>query len=1262
MSQRYSRDISWPQKSSSVKIWQQDPDRTETRTTYLGFESNVDYPNMVSLLPYFFESFSLSSSSIDKSNVKVTIFNKKYLPLSEQEFDAISWNSTETIRGQSESYNVFSSRGKAYVQLSVPTIYYNEVSGQLEKLVSFEIEISEVPLFSPLGITKSIATTSVLASGEWKMISVNKSGIHKITFSELESMGLSNLENLSIWGNGGKQLPLWNNVSSPDDLKQIPVYIEKGDDNTFNQGDYIVFYAEGPVTWSFDYDENLFIHSSHGFANDIKYFVTTSKPSPLRISSQTNSPEVATYTTNSYDALIYFEKNDTNLIKSGREWYGESFDIYTTREYSTNLDQPVSGGGAKVLVRSVARSSATSSYTLRANGTTIGNVSHSSVNVNDQYTSFASIGQRVFEFPYSQGELVLELSYNKPSPAAKGWLDYISVNARQKLAMQQKQLDFRDVESVGDGQITQFTIDDAPNSINIWDVTDFHNPTNLQYVRLGEAVSFKRSTDTIREFIAFTPDQAFNVDFVGDVSNQDIHGEPQPDMIIVTHPNFLSQANELAQMHMEDSGLECLVVTNQQVYNELSSGNPDVAAIRNMMRMFYTRALSESDMPKYLLLFGDGSYNNSPNSSSNTNFVLTFQSENSVHTVNSIVSDDFYGLLDDNEGELSGLLDIGIGRIPCSTVEEANLVIKKIRSYLDPSSYAGWHNQISFIGDDGDGNLHMNQSDQLAEFVEENYPRYNIEKIYFDAYPMVTTSQGARYPDVTNAIINRANQGTLIMNYIGHANARWLAHEKVLMINDIQSWRNFNKLPLFVTATCEFSRFDDFSYKSAGEHTLFSSQGGSIGLVSTSRVVYANPNFVLNRNFFQYVFAERDDYVEGETEKYYRLGDVLRLAKIVTGSSLNKRNFLLLGDPALRLHYPELDLLLSELNGKPIVKEVDTLNALQRVELKGLVSGTSIGEDFIGEAEVTLYDKPKTITTLANRGGTPFVFTTRENTIYKGRSRVTNGEFSSTFIIPKDIMYSYGRGRFSLYAQNGILSGSGFFEDFIVGGISEDVSNDDQGPEIEVYLNDQNFVSGGITDPNPKLIVNLADSSGINTTGVGIGHDLTARIAGTMDMNYVLNDYYISEVDSYQGGKVEFQLSDLEPGSYTLNVKAWDVYNNSSEAGIDFNVKADSEFTLKHVLNYPNPFTENTSFYFEHNQPFEDFDVIIQIFSPSGKLVKTIDYFFPGTGSYRVGPVSWDGLDDFGDRIGRGVYFYKLKVRLSSGKTASVYQKLVILK
>lgn len=1260
-SQSIKREIEWSTESWAHSNLRDMGSEEISIRPYLKFQNNVSYPNNETMLPHYAEVVRIAYNLSDISQVIVTVQNTEYQPLTNEEIKILEGIDLKQFDKQENEFAIFRSRGESYLKFSIPTIRVNPSSKVLEKLVNFSIEVKPNPTS---GYTKrNFATTdnSVLADGVWKMIRVDRTGIFKITFSELQSMGLTNLENISIWGHGGRQLPYWNNESSPDDLIQIPIWMEKGQDGVFNQDDYILFYAQGPVTWSILENDSIFSHSIHSFTDFIHYFITTSKPNLLRIPTVSEPSLPHNRISNSFDALVYFERNDTNLIKSGRQWFGESFDVLTTREYNTGLAQPVSDGKATIRVRTAARSATSSSYTLKANGITLGNIPHSAVNVNDQYTNFASLGLRTFQTPYVQGELKLELTYNRPSPAARGWLDYITVNARQSLRMTTGQFSFRDKESVGEVNLTRFSVDNVSSGVMIWDVTDLFNPINLEYNLQSSVAQFKRETSDLREFIAFSQNQAFTVGLVGDVQNQNIHGASQPGMVIVTHPNFLSQAQELAQIHLEDSGLNTLVVTNQQVYNEFSSGNPDVAAIRNMMRMFYNRAGSEVEMPRYLLLFGDGSYDNKSQRASNSNKVLTYQSVNSVHTVSSFVSDDFFGLLDENEGEATGLLDIGIGRIPSNTVEEANVAIRKIRQYLSASSLGGWHNTISFIGDDGDGNMHMDDANKLATFVEQNYPRYNIEKIYFDAFPMATTAQGARYPDVTNAINNRANQGALIMNYVGHANARWLAHEKVLMINDIQSWRNFERLPLFVTATCEFSRFDDFAYKSAGEHTLFTPRGGSVALLSTSRVVYANPNYTLNRNFFQFVFSKRP---AGSSEKYYRLGDVIRLAKNATGgpSDINKRNFLLLGDPALQLHYPEVELSIAEINGTSVGGEIDTLKALSRVEIKGIVSGTRFDEDFFGEAEITLFDKSKEITTLSNRGNVPFKFTTRENTIYKGRSSVVNGEYSATFIIPKDIMYSYGNGRFSLFAHNGLFTGSGYFEDFTVGGISDNIGDDTQGPTIEIYMNDKKFVSGGITDQNPKLLVQLTDSSGINTTGVGIGHDLTAKITGEMEMNYVLNDYYSAELDSYQKGRVEYQLIDLKPGNYNVRVKAWDVYNNSSESEIDFTVKSDAGLWLSHVLNYPNPFTESTGFYFEHNQPFEDFDVSIQIFSPSGKLVKTLDYYFPGSGSYRVGPIHWDGLDDFGDRIGRGVYFYRLRVRMSNGKTAQVYQKLVILK
>ncbi len=1261
--QRILCEVTWPADSVALANPTYKTIGGEITNRHLWFEDKLHYPNQETMLPYYADILPISNTITSIDQIQISVIPLRLIRLSNNELQVVEKLAVDQIAQQDPIFSIFRSRGQSYLQYAIPTVIINTTTGQFEKLVQFEIETaihtSKVRT-EPL-ITKA-PTQSVLASGSWVAISVNQTGIHRIRFEELQQMGLSSLENVSVWGHDGKQLPFWNSEISQDDLKQIPIWIDAGSDGAFGNGDYLYFFANGPVTWSYSQDEDFFSHHIHDYATTIRYFITTSKPNPLRIKNLSAPTLGPTRTSNEFDELVFFEQNDTNLIMSGRQWFGESFDVYSTRSFNTGLDKPVANGSAKVRVRAAARSSVASSYSLKANGNNVGSLSISSVNTASQYTNYAAENTQTYDFSYTQGDLLLELTYNKPTPAAKGWLDYLTVNARQRIQMADQQFSFRDSRTVDASAITEFTIANAPSDLIVWDITDFFDPHNLEVSTSGSISKVKTQTNNLKEFAAFIPSQAFPVNFLGEVPNQNIHGQSQPDMVIVAHPNFLTQAQELAQIHSDHSGLKSLVVSSEQVYNEFSSGNPDVSAIRNMMRMFYQRATSEADMPKYLLLFGDGSYDNRGVFAKNTNYIPTFQSENSLHVTSSFVSDDYLGLLDENEGEATGLLDIGIGRIPCSSTAEADVAVQKIRNYLSPASQGAWNTQLTFIGDDGDGNLHMRDADLHAQYVEQNHPQYNINKIYFDAFPLESMSVGDRYPGVTNAINSSANQGTLIMNYVGHANARWLAHERVTMINDIQSWRNFDKLSLFVTATCEFSRFDDFSYKSAGEHTLFAPRGGSVALVSTSRVVYANPNFTLNRNFIQYIFAERESTNPSDIGKHYRLGDVVRLTKVATGGQVNKRNFMLLGDPALQLHYPTAPVNLTKINGVSIESDLDTLRALSRVDVSGEVVMAKNQGSFLGEVEFTLYDKAKTVTTMANRGGTPFVFAMRENSIYRGRSSVADGKFSATFVVPKDIMYNYGSGRFSLFAKGSSELASGFFEDFTVGGIGEDAGSDKEGPAIEIFMNNDRFVNGGTTDQNPKLLVHLFDSTGINTTGVGIGHDLTATLMGESETTYVLNDYYVAELDSYQKGKAEYQLSGLKPGPNKVRVKAWDVYNNSAESEIEFMVQLDEKLSITHVLNYPNPFTQNTAFYFEHNQPFEDFDIIIQLFSPSGKLVKTIQQYAPGDGSYRVGPIAWDGLDDFGDRIGRGVYFYRLKVRLGNGQTAQAYQKLVILR
>ena len=1255
--QSFKRDIRWENQTSDKKI--QNP---LIESGYMFFENAV-YDDHETMIPSYFELFPISSSIQTPEQLNIILENVQYSILSSSEIKKIK--STKNIGLLKPYYNIQQSRKQNYLVVTLPTIRVN-ANGELEKMISFTLTLSEKGYAkSPKNLVTTYKTSSVLNNGKWVKIKLSETGIYKISYSDLISYGLSNVSNISVWGNGGKKLPYMNNITSPDDLEQIPIFIEKGADGIFNQGDYILFYAQGLLTWEYDKVNDFYMHEIHPYSKDIHYFLTTDYSSPSRIPDLLSTTNPSTYQTNYYDEHIAFEKNDTNLIKSGRDWWGESFDIYTTQTFDTKLNniEPVSS--VKTRIRLSARSSSESSYSLLLNSSTIGTITLAPVNIGNEESDFISVKQQDFVTPAPSGNLILTLTYNKPTPAANGWLDYICINSRQLLNYQGNQLIFRDSKTVATGAVSQFNVHNVTSAINIWDISNIHNPQRVINTISGSTASFVLPTDSLREFIAFESDKALSPSLVGEVLNQNLHGLPQVDMVIVAHPTFWNQAVELADIHRNNDGLSVQLVSTDQVYNEFSSGNRDVSAIRNFMRMFYKRSTTSSDIPKYLLLFGDGSYDNISDKSLNTNFIPTYQSSESINKTSSFVTDDYFGLLDDDEGEATGLLDIGIGRFPVSTTEQADVVISKIKQYIAPASLGDWNNQLCFIGDDEDGNLHMTDANSLAEYVKANRPNYNVQKIFFDAYRQESTPTGDRYPDVTNAINNRVNSGALIVNYTGHGNEQWLAHEKVLMLDDVHSWKNFQTLPLFVTATCEFSRFDDYNLTSTGEWILLTPNGGGIGLLSTTRLVYSSPNFTLNYNFIKTVFSESTTKSsQNSSGNYYRLGDIVRITKNISGAGNNKRNFMLLGDPALMLKYPNYGISVTQINNSPIATLKDTLKALSKLKIVGKITNHdgSDATSYNGTTSLTLYDKEKTITTLANDGGSTMDFTVRDNIIYRGNATVKNGVFSVNCMIPKDINYRVGTGRISLFALNGSESGAGYNQSFLIGGINSNPLTDSKGPSINIYLNDSKFVPGGISDANPKLIVSLVDSSGINTTGTGIGHDLIATIFGESEKNIILNDYYKADNDSYQKGKAEFQLTNLSVGSNKIKVKAWDSYNNSSEAEISFLVANDSKLIISHLLNYPNPFTERTAFYFEHNQPFTDFDILIQIYSPSGKLVKTIRHQESSASGYRIGPIPWDGNDDFGDRIGRGVYFYRLRVKSSNGKSAEEQQKLVLLK
>lgn len=1220
----------------------------------------------IGIIPLFRENFNLSGHP---SGINVKILQAMYAPLEEENLIPAGFKIPTEITPEAQ---IGFEKRKAFGMVSFVPIRKNPLSGKVEKLVSFTLGI-EANTDEPqkkMG-SRIYADHSVLATGNWYKIGIKKEGVYKINASFLKKIGMDvdklDPRNIRLYGNGGKMLPFLNAAPRTDDLRELAIRVVGEEDGIMNDNDYILFYGESTDDWNWNPSDGLFKHKLNLNTDTNSFFITADLGPGKRISSKASSVLSPTKTVNTFNNFYFHESEFYNFIKSGREWYGEKFDLSTTQNFSLSFPNMDLSSPVNFLSEVAGRSDVVNAFSVSVNGNTF----TQNINPIDLSTAtgdYAGVSLTIQSLSPGSSSLQISYTYNKPRPTAIGWLNKFEINLRQQLSMSADQLAFRDVASLGSGNIAEFTLSNAYANTQIWDVS---NPALVQIQETnfsGNQIIFKAESDILHEYIAFN-DLNFPSPFpIGMTPNQDLHGLSQADFIIVTPPAFISEADILANFHRNQSHLSVHVVTTNQIYNEFSGGLQDVTAIRDFTKMFYDRSSIKGGAPKHLLLFGDGSYDSKDYLGYHSNYIPTYQSANSITLASSFVSDDFFGLLDDNEGSMnfSELIDVNVGRMPIQNISEAKAMVDKIIHYGSPAEagngmqciksggtvFGDWRNVLCFVADDKDGNTHLQQTESLTNFLDTAYREYNIDKIYFDSYNMESTPGGQRYPDVKEALSKRVEKGALIVNYVGHGGEVGWAHERVLEVSDIQNWKNDNNLPLFVTATCEFSRFDDPSRTSAGELVLLNPKGGGIGLLTTVRIAFSGTNGVINQKFYTSAFKPNAD---GSMPS---MGEVFTRTK---NAAMNNRNFTLLGDPALTLAYPQLRIETSTINGKAPGSGADTLKALDKITITGFVKDPSGNKmtSFNGILYPTVFDKFSVITTLRNdpaSAKTSFKF--RKNMLFKGKASIKNGEFSFTFIVPNDINYSFGLGKISYYAENGMIDANGMTNP-MVGGASSKNSKDETGPEVHLYMNDDKFVFGGITDESPSLYAVISDPSGINTVGNGIGHDIKAVIDNeNKDLN--LNDYYEADLDNYQKGKVIYPFSKLSQGTHKLRIKAWDVYNNSAEANTEFIVSPSAQFALKHVLNYPNPFTTHTQFYFEHNRPCNSLDVQVQVFTVSGRLVKTIETQMRTEG-YRSEAIDWDGRDDYGNKIGRGVYVYRVKVRSMDGSYADKFEKLVIL-
>lgn len=1187
------------------------------------------------------------------------------------------------------------SRGQRYQHIRIYPMQVSKSGSRIRKAsaVNYSLRRQSVPAARTGAAQKTYASNSVLASGTWAKIGITSDGVYRLDYDDLASLGLNpggiNPRSLRIHGNGGGMLPQVAGDFRHDDLAENAIWVSGEADGSFDPGDFVLFYGEGPHEWYYNEVLSQWIHRYNLYSDTTFYYLSFGDGNGKRIASA-SSPGGVTHSPTYTDKFAFYEEDLYNPLGSGRVWLGESFDLTTTRNYGFSVRDLVAGSNVKVTARVAGRSNVSSNFIIREGGSSLATISIPVTNTSVYGSYYYRSNYQIFNVPaslVSGGNLDLQFQYSKPQTSSIGYMDYVEIEYPQRLSIGGlSSYAFHARENTGPGEVHQFNLAGGGNGYRVWDITDPVNVIERQVSVSGSIVSFASEADSVKDFLAFNGSGYKNPASMRRIGNQNLHALPQAEYLIITHSDFTSASNRLADFHRNQFGRSVHVVQIEQIYNEFGGGTRDPSGIRNFIKMFYDRGIDNNSlMPKYVLMMGDGSYDYKDRVVSGvSNFIPSYQSRKSQRPTESYTSDDFYGFLDDSEGfwgeraNLEGgtsdimfiaegdsvvqteYLDVAIGRMPVNTPSEADAIVDKVVNYIsNPSGYGPWRNRVLLVADhkDSDGQLHISQADSYTDDIQDQQPCINVDKIYMDNYLMENTASGSRFPDGKEALLQSLDEGCLLVNYTGHGGEVGWSNASILDISDINNLSNDNRLPAFITATCEFGRWDDPARQSGAEILFLRENGGAIAMFTTVRVVFSGPNYYLNQRFYNHVFDR--DSADNST---LPMGEIFRRTKNDSWlGGINNRNFSLMGDPAMPLAYPELEAVVTTINGTAVVDTLtDTLSALSLVTIAGEVRDPqgNFVSDYNGDLFMTVYDKPSQFTTRR----APFNFFWQKNRVFNGQASVNNGRFSFQFVVPIDISYDDGLGKVSLYMQNNRRDAAGCNTNIYIGGSSAASITDDTPPELTIFMNDEKFADGGMVGSDPVMIADIFDENGLNTVGTGIGHELTAILNGNENDVIVLNDFYQASKNSYQEGRIEYPFSELPEGEHELEVKVWDVANNSSTARVSFVVADDAQFALGHVLNYPNPFTTNTKFYLEHNRNGSPLNVQIKIFTVSGRMVKSLEDSFFADGNLYC-DLEWDGLDEYGDALGRGVYVYQVIVKdESTGEKISRFEKLVVLR
>lgn len=1107
----------------------------------------------------------------------------------------------------------------------------------------------------------------MLATGKIYKLKIDNSGVYKLTkplMDKLEIKQAIDLRKIKVYGNVGGHLPESLSQRNVSDLIDLPLLIKDNGNNILDAGDEVLFYAEGASMWEYNSNNNNYSHVQNVYDKSAYVFVSIDGETRKNIEDLTEDEADVAYNSTSYDQLQTYNEDLTNVLTrevntqgSGRQWFGDYFRDKEEKDFFTKFDLSLFKAEEAIQIEGVfgGRSPSFGNFKID-NGNSSKTYNLNVVNLESFEINYLSLVN--FSISVNKGSDLksIKLTYNGNAGNAEAWLDYINILGRSELKYADKSFVFSDKFALG--KKTGYALTGNTGDLLVWDVT---NLTNIKNLPLKNGKFVRSPQNKLGKFLVFKTKDAKEPVPIGLIKNQNLHGITQADMLVVCSDELYESAVKFADHRKALDKLNIIVTPISEVFNEFSSGRQDVSGLRDFVKMVYDRSSSL----KYLLLFGDATfdYRKISEPDNKFNYVPVYETKESLHPVFAFPTDDYFALLSDGEGgNLIGALDIAVGRLPVKNKAEADLLVDKIIRYdTDPERFGDWRLSVGFAADDEDSNTHIVQADRIARKVESLYPQMNIRKTYFDAYPQVITPGGERFPDATADISNQVFKGLLAICYLGHGGPSGISQERVLQINDIKNWKNRDKPVLFITATCSLTGFDNPDFVTTGEEAILMPYGGAIALFSTVRSVYSSENERLTSSVFDFIFQK-----EGGSP--LRLGDIILKAKNNQGRdtiSVNARKFALIGDPSQKIGLPSNRISISKINGEVAAMFEDTLTALEKVVIEGEIIGSngSLMRNFNGSVFLSVYDKPSERQTLANdERSYQYTFGEFRNIIFKGAGNVENGKFKLEFTMPKDINYSIGLGKISIYATDGNNDASGHFQGPYIGGDGNSTIEDNVAPNIEVYINNRAFRDGGISHPNPILLLDLEDDFGINISGNSIGHDLVATMKGPINKTYILNDYYEANQTIPNRGSIAFPINDLSPGLYEINVKAWDIANNSATKSISFEVLPQKLDAILNVYNYPNPFENQTIIAFEHDMVSANADVELTIFSSTGALVGRKKVKKALTGS-----VDTIGDEDLGGSIlsdlHQGVYFYKINIidEAFGLRLESKYQKLIKL-